>query len=156
MSSDPRDGDGRGRLHAVPSRDGRRLGLSGRARDLGAGLGEGGSHRAFGRGSFTLASTYAWTITNGTITAGKRHEPDHVHGGPPGPVTLAVVEQTGARLPSPSGTYTFRSKASGPSGRSRSFVSVPGAGGAVFTSEMTLTNPGRRRRRSTSSTPPRS
>jgi len=90
----------------------------------------------------TLASTYAWTITNGTITSGNGTSRITFTAGLPGPVTLTVVEQTGRGCPSPAGTYAFPVEGYGTDRTVPVVVSVPGPGGAVFTSEMTLTNPG--------------
>ena len=91
---------------------------------------------------YTPASTYAWSLANGTITSGQGTNRITFDAGLPGPMTLAVTERTGSSCPSPPSTLVVPVEGVGAVRTVPVVVSAPGAGGAYFTTELTLSNPG--------------
>ena len=91
---------------------------------------------------YTPASTYAWTLANGTIRSGQGTNRVTFDAGLPGPMTLAVTERTGSSCPSPPSTLVVAVEGVDSVRTVPVVVSAPGAGGAYFTTELTLSNPG--------------
>jgi hypothetical protein len=91
---------------------------------------------------YTPASTYAWMVENGTIRSGQGTSRIVFDAGLPGAMKITVTERTGSACPSPPSTLVVPVSGVETVRTVPVVTSTPGAGGAYFTTELTLSNPG--------------
>ena len=88
------------------------------------------------------SDVFTWTVENGTLTAGQGTSSILFAAGLPGTTTLRVVQKTVNGCPSEAGVLVIPVEGFSATRIVPVVVSVAGSGGAQFSSELTLSNPG--------------